>query len=104
MLEFTYNSYIYSLSKFISTVPTHRFRAKIQLGIIVAPFTEFRYVHSAHAPGAVIGPGPGPGPGGGHEMGTDPAEERNFRFQCAETVVLSMMRSWPGLLQMTEPG
>ena len=84
--------------------PATRHRAKVQLGIVVAPFTEFRYVHSAHAPGAVMGPGPGPGPGGGHEIGTDPAEERDFRFQCAETVVLSMMRSWPGLLQMTEPG
>ena len=84
--------------------PDTRLQAKVQLGIIVAPFTEFRYVHSAHAPGAVLGPGPGPGPGGGQEIGKDPTEERHFRFQCAETAIISMLRSWPGLLQMTEPG
>ena len=84
--------------------PETRFKAKIQLGIIVAPFTEFRYVHSAHAPGAILGPGPGPGPGGGIEMARDPGEERDFRFQCAETAIISMLRSWPGVLQMTEPG
>ena len=84
--------------------PETRLQAKVQLGMIVAPFTEFRYVHSAHALGAVLGPGPGPGPGGGHDVGKDPTEERNFRFQCAETAIISMLRSWPGLLQMTEPG
>ena len=82
----------------------HRSRIKIELGIVVAPFTEFRYVHSGQAPGAVVGPGPGPGPGGGHKIGLDPAEERAFHFQCAETVIISMLRSWSGLLQLTEPG
>ena len=84
--------------------PETRLQAQVQLGIIVAPFTEFRYVHSAHTPGVVLGPGPGPGPGGGYEIGKDQTEERLFRFQCAETAIISMLRSWPGLLQMTEPG
>ena len=103
-----------SVSRMIDTIigclaalhndPKTRHRARIQLGVVVAPFTEFRYVHNALAPGAAVGPGPGPGPGGGYELGRDPSEEREFRFQCAETAILSMMRTWPGLLQMTEPG
>ena len=81
--------------------PKTRSHAKVQLGIVVAPFTEFRYVHNANAPSIIVGAGPGPG--ASHEI-RDPGEERDFRFECAETAILSMMRSWPGLLQMTEPG
>jgi hypothetical protein len=57
---------------------------------VVAPFTEFRYVHgdtASEANGAVV-------------LTTD---DREQRFACGQLAVLSLLRSWPGLALMATP-
>ena len=56
----------------------------------MAPFTEFRYVHSGHGfQAAGVGGG-----GGAAAVATaeQAAEERDFRFQSSETAVLLLVR------------
>ena len=60
---------------------------------MVAPFTEFRYIHSGHGFQAA-GAGAGGGGGGAAALPTaeQAAEERDFRFQSSETAVLLLVR------------
>ena len=73
--------------------PATRHWAKVRLGVVVAPFTEFRYIHSGHG-FQVAGAGAGGGGGGAAALPTaeQAAEERDFRFQSSETAVLLLVR------------
>ena len=55
-----------------------RHKANVNLGMVVAPFTEFSYIHQF----------------GGETSGekVDAIEEREKRFKCAEQAFLSTMR------------
>lgn len=67
--------------------PVLRPQANVNFGMIVAPFTEFTYIHQFSAT-------------------TDKqeiSEERAQRFKCAEQAFLSAMRSWSGLIQLCQP-
>ena len=65
--------------------PSLRYKANVNLGVIVAPFTEFSYIHQFA------------------NDKLDFSEEREKRFKCAEQAFLSTMRSWSGLTQMCQP-
>lgn len=69
--------------------PVLRWKANVNLGVIVAPFTEFNYIHQFK-----------------HNNQADKIEaleEREKRFKCAEQAFLSTMRSWSGLIQLCQP-
>ena len=100
--------------------PELRLKAKVNLGLIVAPYTEFTYIHQ-HSSGklacfkkndhnfllidflreingcflislaALVS---------GEKQ--DFLEEREKRFKCAEHAFLCTMRSWSGLCQMCQ--
>ena len=71
----------------------NRDMASIRLDVVVAPFTEFRYVHEELQPSVL-----------GNMSAADAAEEdRKFRFTCAHQVVLTMLRSWSGLMHLADP-
>ena len=55
-----------------------RHKANVNLGMVLAPFTEFSYIHQF----------------GGETTGekVDAIEEREKRFKCAEQAFLSTMR------------
>ena len=66
--------------------PELRLKAKVNLGVVVAPYTEFTYIHQ-------------------HSSSIERQEfleEREKRFKCAEQAFLSAMRSWSGLCQMCQ--
>ena len=78
--------------------PEVRAACHIRLDTLVAPFTEFRYIHDdpsqqQHPPF-----------GGGAITAAEAAEQdRQFRFACAQQVTLSALRAWPGLLHLIDP-
>jgi hypothetical protein len=55
--------------------------------MVLAPFTEFRYVHQYTSSSLEK---------------ADLVEEREKRFKCSETAFLSTMRSWSGLMQLAQ--
>jgi len=61
------------------SIPAIRERAGLDLSIVVAPFTELHYVHT----------------------GLGKAEES--RTECGATALLSVLRSWPGLIHLSSP-
>ena len=66
--------------------PELRLKAKVNLGVVVAPYTEFTYIHQ-------------------HSSSIERQEfleEREKRFKCAEQAFLSTMRSWSGLCQLCQ--
>ena len=66
--------------------PELRLKAKVNLGVVVAPYTEFTYIHQ-------------------HSSSIERQEfleEREKRFKCAEQAFLSAMRSWSGLCQLCQ--
>ena len=75
--------------------PSTRSLCNFRLGVVVAPFTEFRYVHSSHTLSG--------GGGGNTATATADQEEREFRFQSSETAILCLVRSWTGLMLLIEP-
>ncbi len=73
--------------------PLIRPKANVNLGVVVAPFTEFSYIHSNLGGLALNAP----------TEKIDVIEERQKRLKCAEQAFLSTMRSWSGLLQLCQP-
>lgn len=67
--------------------PILRPQANVNFGMIVAPFTEFTYIHQFSSTNDK------------QEM----SEERAQRFKCAEQAFLSAMRSWSGMIQLCQP-
>jgi len=61
------------------SIPSCRERAGLDLSIVVAPFTELHYVHSG--------------------LG----KSEDSRTECGATALLSLVRSWPGLLHLSCP-
>jgi len=61
------------------SIPSLRCRSGLDLSLIVAPFTEQHYTHSAASKG---------------EEG---------RTECAAAALLSILRSWPGLIHLSNP-
>jgi len=59
--------------------------------MVVAPFTEFRYVHTPEPPEAT-----GPSADFGHDS-------LDRRVTSAKQAILSMSWSWPGLLYLADP-
>lgn len=66
--------------------PKLRVKANVNLGVVVAPFTEFSYIHQF-----------------GIVNNEDLIEEREKRFKCSEQAFLSTMRSWAGMIQLCQP-
>ena len=73
-------------SKFIRSCLIMKFIIIIS-GVIVAPFTEFNYIHQF---------------GNVENSKSDASEEREKRFKCAEQAFLSAMRSWSGMTQLCQ--
>uniref|UniRef100_A0A0K2V7N4 Rapamycininsensitive companion of mTORlike [Saccoglossus kowalevskii] n=1 Tax=Lepeophtheirus salmonis TaxID=72036 RepID=A0A0K2V7N4_LEPSM len=66
--------------------PKTRSMANINLGVVITPFTEFRYIHNWFSQKV-------PTP-------SEALEDKQMRFQCSQQAILSLLRSWPGLLQL----
>ena len=71
----------------LHNAPALRARANVNLGVVVAPFTEFTYIHHFTSPSMEK---------------QDILEERERRFKCAEQALLSTMRSWSGFIQLCQ--
>jgi hypothetical protein len=72
--------------------PVTRAKANVSLDLVVAPFTEFHYVHNDDSNAR----------GGDSSAGTARGD-REHRFQCAYQVILSLLRSWTGLIHLANP-
>ena len=68
----------YIITVYLKFDSIFRHKANVNLGMVVAPFTEFSYIHQF----------------GGETTGekVDAIEEREKRFKCAEQAFLSTMR------------
>ena len=62
-----------------------RNHSSIRLDSVLAPFTEFRYIHDDYQ---------------GLEKPLPSAEDKELRLRCAKEAALSLLRSWPGLLHL----
>ena len=100
--------------------PELRLKAKVNLGLIVAPYTEFTYIHQHSSGSTWIYLGTFYENNLLHEFQPlistvcllssalatgdkqDLLEEREKRFKCAEHAFLCTMRSWSGLCQMCQ--
>ena len=68
--------------------PKTRPLANVQLHNVVAPFLEFRYIHNDRR--------------GGRENEEGSGNDRDFRRDCGRQALLSLLRSWTGLLHLAE--
>ena len=69
--------------------PWLRPKANVNLGVVVAPFTEFTYIHHFSSSSST--------------EKQDMLEERERRLKCAEQALLSTIRSWSGFVQLCQP-
>ena len=69
--------------------PWLRPKANVNLGVVVAPFTEFTYIHHFSSSSST--------------EKQDMLEERERRLKCAEQALLSTIRSWSGFIQLCQP-